>query len=364
MHPNENLLATQTPIHANMSHAVGPDSGSRARPRARSARTHQTTGCRAPRATCARRRRATPQGRSSRPRGTAAPTCRAAQASVGLHATRAPPPTPDRGARTCRISPVHVRRQTLHGSSASPIFVTVYEASQTGIARRSVRASSTSAAHTRMRRLVTGAGASSQSKGVTSSADARVGEWTGRHGSTSARAHARGATVRPGQGAGECSVRGQRTQRERPDSKESGAHLDRARCTGRASSPRRADDAQPASDAQRGPAGPANPRGLDPQRVGIQMAIRWRSVASIRERHALRASALDGRNGSCIAPAIQAAHGHAAQRCTPKAPSRSRAAAVAARSTCSRAATVPGGPDVSTAGACAVRSSEEHCGAG
>ena len=150
MHPNENLLATQTPIHANMSHAVGPDSGSRARPRARSARTHQTTGCRAPRATCARRRRAMPQGRSSRPRGTAAPTCRAAQASVGLHATRAPPPTPDRGARTCRISPVHVRRQTLHGSSASPIFVTVYEASQTGIARRSVRASSTSAAHTRM----------------------------------------------------------------------------------------------------------------------------------------------------------------------------------------------------------------------
>ena len=133
-----------------MSHAVGPDSGSRARPRARSARTHQTTGCRAPRATCARRRRATPQGRSSRPRGTAAPTCRAAQASVGLHATRAPPPTPDRGARTCCISPVHVRRQTLHGSSASPIFVTVYEASQTGIARRSVRASSTSAAHTRM----------------------------------------------------------------------------------------------------------------------------------------------------------------------------------------------------------------------
>ena len=281
-----------------------------------------------------------------------------------LPRTRAPPPTPDRGARTCCISPVHVRRQTLHGSSASPIFVTVYEASQTGIARRSVRASSTSAPHTRMRRLVTGAGASSQSKGVTSSADARVGEWTGRHGSTSARAHARGATVRPGQGAGECSVRGQRTQRERPDSKESGAHLDRARCTGRASSPRRADDAQPASDAQRGPAGPANPGGLDPQRVGIQMALRWRSVASIRERHALRASALDGRNGSCIAPAIQAAHGHAAQRCTPKAPSRSRAAAVAARSTCSRAATVPGGPDVSTAGACAVRSSEEHCGAG
>ena len=90
MHPNENLLATQTPIHANMSHAVGPDSGSRARPRARSARTHQTTGCRAPRATCARRRRATPQGRSSRPRGTAAPTCRAAQASVGLHATPYP----------------------------------------------------------------------------------------------------------------------------------------------------------------------------------------------------------------------------------------------------------------------------------
>ena len=181
MHPNENLLATQTPIHANMSHAVGPDSGSRARPRARSARTHQTTGCRAPRATCARRRRATPQGRSSRPRGTAAPTCRAAQASVGLHATRAPPPTPDRGARTCRISPVHVRRQTLHGSSASPIFVTVYEASQTGIARRSVRASSTSAAHTRMQACDRSGCASSQSKGGTSSADARVGEWTGRH---------------------------------------------------------------------------------------------------------------------------------------------------------------------------------------
>ena len=177
----KNLLATQTPIHANMSHAVGPDSGSRARPRARSARTHQTTGCRAPRATCARRRRATPQGRSSRPRGTAAPTCRAAQASVGLHATRAPPPTPDRGARTCRISPVHVRQQTLHGSSASRILVTVYNASQTGIARRSVRASSTSAAHTRMQACDRSGCASSQSKGGTSSADARVGEWTGRH---------------------------------------------------------------------------------------------------------------------------------------------------------------------------------------
>ena len=187
MHPNENLLATLTPIHANMSHAVGPDSGSRARPRARSARTHQTTGCRAPRATCARRRRATPQGRSSRPRGTAAPTCRAAQASVGLHATRAPPPTPDRGARTCRISPVHVRRQTLHGSSASPIFVTVYEASQTGIARRSVRASSTSAAHTRMRRLVTGAGA--RARKARAAHRVRMRGWASGRGGTGARAH-------------------------------------------------------------------------------------------------------------------------------------------------------------------------------
>ena len=98
-----------------------------------------------------------------------------------LPRTRAPPPTPDRGARTCRISPVHVRRQTLHGSSASPIFVTVYEASQTGIARRSVRASSTSAAHTRMQACDRSGCASSQSTGGTSSADARVGEWTGRH---------------------------------------------------------------------------------------------------------------------------------------------------------------------------------------
>ena len=78
-----------------------------------------------------------------------------------------------------------------------------------------------------------------------------------------------------------------------------------------------------------------------------------------RHRHACAR-----RRSAAARPAIQAAHGHAAQRCTPKVLSRSRAAAVAARSTRSRAATAPGGPDVSTAGACAVRSSEEHCGAG
>ena len=131
-----------------------------------------------------------------------------------LPRTRAPPPTPDRGARTCCISPVHVRRQTLHGSSASPIFVTVYEASQTGIARRSVRASSTSAAHTRMRRLVTGAGASSQSKGVTSSADARVGKWKGRHGVRGAGVAVDGTGRRRG-GARRQAVRCRRLQRRR-----------------------------------------------------------------------------------------------------------------------------------------------------